>query len=183
MTPATELWSVSLEIIAFYCVTTDLYGEKRLKVLGDRMTPALKRFAWVLRYDADVPDGEVSLWAWLLGAVITYGTTLLLWLIPYFCFVNLVAYDAAPRSRHEDISLFVQEGWSMGVIVGGCLAGWFTLRYSLPLIALNLTMSAHWLLERARVSGVLLGIGTILFSIAKGIVWWPLFREVWWGTH
>lgn len=178
MTAQSELLSVSLEILAFFFVTTDLYGKDRLEALGDTLSSTLKRLAWLFRYDAGVPDREVGPLVWVFGAAVTYVITPFLWLITYFFFMTLLAYGEPPRSRHDDLSLAGLLFWGLSSFSLGCLAGWVTIRAALPFMALNLTMLAHWLLERARVSGVLLGSGTILFLIAKAIIWLRLFHEI-----
>jgi hypothetical protein len=199
MRPETELISVTLEIMAFFLVTLDLYGEERLarstKFWSSRMesiSTRIQRRVWepfVSAYErisrsrygslfgsVDDKSGEPP--TELLFTVVTVFV-----IVPIFSFIFMALFTAISNTDFYPTGFFryVLEALT---IIGLCIAGLVVVLYTFMALLLFLKGVMHgglWLLRQMKFEGVLLYTGAMLFVVAKGMIWWNSAKDtVWW---
>ena len=194
MNVENELISVSLEIVAFFFVTVDLYGKERL----DRLTVLLlsvmesiskkiqrlverliggviKKKEEIVRKFGFEPEPETHP---LLGMVVTATVS-----IPLLSWILLSLFDTIrnPSSYPTGFFGFVLKAFTIvGLFLGGLGLIVETVN-GLLLLLLGVMLVGLWLIRRMKFEGVLLSIGAILFVIAKGMVWWNAFCKLIYG--
>jgi hypothetical protein len=172
MTSRIELISISVETIAFFCVTIDLYGKHRLraatkKLQGLGMSVATKSGGLMRNFlglRMDYPLG-------LPGIVYVFVVTPLFYAIAYMVFFSEGVRTLFLRGDAFANSLIVIGRILAVIMVAGM--SMYTLLFAL--VALG-TLGVC-LLQRLHFSGFLLAIGTILFVAAKGMLWWHYYSQ------
>jgi hypothetical protein len=167
MTPKLEFISVCLEIVAFFCVTLDLYGKERLEALTERLvcvTGIVLR--WFTRAYWQATDaGESSdTPIWKVGGIMTAV------LLPMYLLLFLFFWSIVVTNGNEEAIRFFSVMMPLMFLI-------FSTGPLLYILS-ALTLFATWLLKRVKFSGVLLLVGTALFVGAKGIVWWHSLMEL-----
>jgi hypothetical protein len=164
MTPEFEFISVTLEIFAFFFITTELYGEANFRAATDKLeciARAAKRVSTSpMRSFAGVEEGDASFSMWRAGLILVPPILL----IYYFLF--FVAY-----------SYLVERLTLTGLLILTMPALFFGGVALLIFGAYALATFASWLLSRG-FKGALLFLGTCLFLTAKGMIWAHLGREL-----
>ncbi|WP_441260708.1 hypothetical protein AB7008_41595 [Bradyrhizobium sp. 521_C7_N1_3] len=163
-----EIISISLEVIAFFFVTTDLYGERNLQrataSLRDFAKTSSNRLAWIMR---EFLGGREDYPLLLPGLLYVFIITPLLIALLYWVYADPRIDQQVSSSNLLWLILI-----SMRVIGPLCVLAYGVYSVIFTLIAWGTFGS--WLLERVPFSGMLLGIGAVLFLLAKGMVWFHL---------
>ena len=162
MNDKLELLSVSLEIVAFFCVTIELYGEVRLEA-------ATKRGSEIARDLHDLVLSGVRAWGQTPKNQSLKNDVGLLFSLTLVLDVGLwmiVFLDGDPSLRIFLIVLWLP----LGVAINGGALIYILAKF------------ANWLLHQTTIPGLLLVIGAVLFVGAKGILWVPLFIKLISGT-
>jgi hypothetical protein len=158
MNDKLELLSVTLEIVAFFFVTIELYGTERLDAATKRSSEIARDLhervlagvrAWGQTPENQSLRNDVGL-LFSLTLVLDVG----LWMI--------VFWDSDPSLRIFFILLWLPLGVPFNV---------GTLIYILA-------KAANWLLHQTTIPGLLLVIGAGLFVCAKGIIWGHLLIKI-----
>jgi hypothetical protein len=153
-----ELLSVVLEIVAFFFVTVELYGEERLRELHPRLISSLQKIKILRPQDQkDVTDPRVLIVS-LIGFIAAY------YVRPFLSYPLSIPVPIPPA-----FIFLVPIAWQFVVfLVWGALTVF-------PLMWIMIAL--HWfihfslyLLGRLQLKGVLLSIGAIMFVLAKGIL-------------
>ncbi|MGB7949509.1 MAG: hypothetical protein WCH75_17620 [Candidatus Binatia bacterium] len=145
-----ELASVLLEIVAFFLVTIELYGEDRLRVFHARLIAAMSKVRVFSEKDED----------FFLNPFVGYV------LYPLMFVGSFLLRPYVQTNYPSD--WFVIPGW--WIIMG------FIWCFLVLVPILEMMIVFHWLirlglftLHQVRLRGLLLTIGALLFVCAKGI--------------
>ncbi len=152
VSPQWDLASSIIETVAFFFVTIELYGEERLKHLNDSLLQSSTRWRLTFLRILGFYDGEVMrqfIAFGLLGSALVLGMA------------GLAHWAGADKIRNAFFGLYV-----IFLICFGLAA---LVKTTVRLAAIPVSISL-WLLARARLKGLLLAIGTLLFLLAKAIV-------------
>ena len=172
MTSRMELISVSVEIAAFFFVTVDLYGKHRLRAATKKLqglgTSVASKSGGLMRDFLGVRMDYPLGWP---GIVYVFVVTPLFYAIGYMVFFSegvRVLYLRGDALTNflivigRSLSVFVVAGMSMYTVLFAFVA---------------LGTLGVYLLQRLHFSGFLLGIGTVLFVAAKGMMWWHVYSQ------
>lgn len=156
ISPFWDLVSVITEVVAFFLVTIDLYGEERLAALNDWIARFLSRMLagkWRKLIPEEEPDP------------IRYGSAAG-FILRLICFA--IVY---PMSRWpvEGASPFLTPILLFGRWMCVFFAVVFAVGIVLDLIVFT-SAFALWLVTKLRFKGILLTCGALLFIFAKGIL-------------
>jgi hypothetical protein len=159
-----EHLAIILEVISFFCVTTDLYGSERLQKLRDRLVerkedPNNKEPSWGMK---------IFMAAGAIGALYYFGKAL----YP----------DIAQTFTHNNFSHYSWLDWVLLCSVGVALGVLFVVFFSMLFMFIGAMAAAPfsflpdlmiWILRQilkvVSLEGLLLGIGAIIFLISKFI--------------
>jgi hypothetical protein len=167
ISPEWELISVLAETVAFFLVTIDLYGEERLAALHEKISGFLQRALGRVHVFARDPDERFPvgspLWFTVRAIIVAGG---------YWVYIH-----------PEVAESFFRWKWSAALyeLVGGilipCIVGLGPI-WLLVDAAHLVPRFGIWLLRKAKLKGVLLSLGTVLFVFAKGILVVNLIGEL-----
>lgn len=164
--PVLEVVSVGAEVLAFFLVTTDLYGEQRLAALQQRLSSWTRSLIVKLRFfDFGKQRDLTSLGSpigFVVRGLIVVGIVLLL---PHIA-VQL-ASELPWIVRTADQILMVVLVFTMGC---GLLLLPIDIICLMPRVAL-------WLLRKAGMKHLLLGIGVLLFLLSKGLLVFTILHD------
>jgi hypothetical protein len=169
MTAIQELISITLEVVAFFFVTTELYGKENLESLSNRTSSAADGVqARIAKYisekllSGDAPIGNRT-YAELFGGVRGFRLGVFLIYLPLFVAPYVWGCIYAVKSGFPvEVTLLL-----LFTLVPVGFAAFLVLAYLVSGIA---SIAEH-LLKMIGFKGVLLGIGTVLFLVAKGMPW------------
>ena len=184
MSARYEFISVTLEIVAFFLVTTELYGKERLTTARDRLRCLLGRLIyWLLRRilnSLDPADDRVS-----LANVSWFSVTVLLIATAAATFLSLMlVHDVLPALAElwTKPEPFINKVPHFAVYAIGICA------FALGIFASSIIVLAWMcfvlaglgmiLLDRLQFSGVMLFSGGLIFVFAKGMIWWHLLTHL-----
>jgi len=167
ISPEWELISVLAETVAFFLVTIDLYGEERLAALHEKISTFLQRALGRVRVFAHDPEEHFPLGSplWFsLRAAIVGGA--------YWVYLHPEVTDSLSRWKWAQV-LYAVIGRTLVVCIVGLGPFWLLAdaTHLVPRFGI-------WLLRKAKLKGVLLSFGTVLFVFAKGILVVNLMSEV-----
>jgi hypothetical protein len=192
-----ELISVSLEIPAFFFVTTDLYGEERLERLTVRLLSVAKSVFRIIQrqimdimslafsevnkaYDAlfkkfglNSSSDDVVVPEWVSAITMFFGS-----LFSYYIFMFLFTAIRNPDSYPTG---FFRYGLIIFTIIGLLLTAYLAIGSAIIFLSLLLRwviLLGLYLIRLMKLQGILLTIGTILFIISKGMIWWNAFYKL-----
>jgi hypothetical protein len=172
MTAPYELISVSLEIIAFFFVTIDLYGKDRLKTADEKLTKATEflvtRCMQTLRIWSSAKEDDKNF------PIVGTGLGTVFLSIPVIYFLVYAAARMFASVESQPL-LSIAVGFLLFFFI---LSGIGATAFTILFIFTAIVAFANWMLGRLKFSGLLLSAGAIMFLIAKGMVWWHLFEEV-----
>jgi len=164
--PILEVVSVVAEVLAFFLVTTDLYGEQRLEALQKRLSSFSLLAVLKLRvFDFDEEPDVFS-----LGSPVGFVIRCLLLIGIYFLIPSVMAQLAGQPPlivQIADTGLLAFLGITMvcGLIL-------------IPIDIIRLIpRAALWLIRRAGMKHLLLGIGALLFLFSKSLLIFTLVHD------
>jgi len=186
-----EQGAIVLEVISFFLVTTDLFGEERLTALQERLrrwSQAIRRGSvgrWVTRlFYRNADRNEPRLWWWPLAIAVTLGLVWLLmgdyfwwWVgcavVPLLALIGVfLALSTLGNTAAEMPAILL-----MPLVVPGMILVMVT-EFLLSLLLGAAEWLLRWyvagalaLLVRFRLKGVLLVVGTVLFVASKVLAW------------
>jgi hypothetical protein len=165
MAPGWELASVLTEIMAFFLVTIDLYGEERLAVLHRRIASV---FSSVVAHFRKTADPDLSPTFFVIAAPFLF----------LFCYGFKLLLD---RGNPFDPGTF---GYVIMYICSAVMwvFVWVGLVISplmvVLLIVQGLSHVGLWLLRTVELRGILLTLGALLFVFSKSILVLKALREL-----
>jgi hypothetical protein len=156
-----EQIAISLEVLAFFFVTLDLYGKERVERLSERMHREMQlEFNWIRK---NFSFGRTrSLLDYVVIGALLYGAAILLtWFINH----DLGKYGSEwMRLSIQHLNNFeVFLGKWMFLISAGCVViycGFFVSIFTTAAVG-------RWLLGRLKLEGVMLTVGTVMFVASK----------------
>jgi hypothetical protein len=162
-----ELVSVVAEVVAFFFVTVDLYGEERLTILNARISSglnsSLQRLRALLGPFDDDPRHEFGTLRGFAGRILgTAFYSVLLFIIPP---AHLFPFSF-PQLLLELLNVCVAL-----ITLGMIVTLMVDLLCFLPAFPL-------WLVSKLKFKGLLLTFGTCIFLFSKGILAVHLSREL-----
>jgi hypothetical protein len=184
MSARYEFISVTLEIVAFFHVTIELYGKERLTTATDRLRCLLRRLIyWLLRHilnSLDPADDRVSLAnvSWFSVAVLSTATavaTFLSLLLVHDVLPALAELWAKPDPYINKVPHFAVFAIGICALAVGIFASSIIVLAWMLFLLAGLAMI---LLDRLQFSGVMLFSGGLIFVFAKGMIWWHLLEHL-----
>lgn len=164
--PRWEIASEVLEIVAFFLVTVDLYGEERLKHLNARSRQLFTRVrAWVRRSDRSMHTATTR-----SIALNTFGHLGIVLVCSTLIYSVRFPLDLHPVPLLRVVLLLLLGGFSL---ILGILIVFADIGYLLSALAL-------YLLSKSNVRGIFLVSGTFIFLISKAI---PITKSVYEVRH
>lgn len=141
-----------LEVVSFFMVTVDLYGADRIRSLGERFHRALHQLK-------TRESTKVRVAAWLLGQIIAVMGVV----VPIYREVvpNSALVAAEPQLRILVLIVLNLLSFRLGTHVG---------KITFWLLA-NIIQGTATVLQRARLEGLLLLLGAVLFVASKILTW------------
>jgi hypothetical protein len=179
-----ELVSISLEVLAFFFVTVDLYGESRLDQLTVRLSSAMesssvniRRYIWdpfqtAYSEVSGAFGGKSEAPAEPIFAFIAIALSLLFYIAFTFLFATVRNIDYHPTGSFGYVTGFL-------AIVGLVVCGGLAIGYGVMALLILLRgalLFGLFSIKRMKFQGILITVGTILFVVSKGIVWWHSFQ-------
>lgn len=158
-----EKISIVIEVIAFFMVTTELYGEVRLNNLHD-MLVALHASA---RYRLERGQKKSITFLNILMSVKNLSVVLLVVVATGTVISTMIfhrPYNSWPPELHTALFIFVL------FLLWYEVSHWIGFNAVFLLTGLLIFVDVSvWLLRRAKFKGVLLAVGSILFVTAKAL--------------
>jgi hypothetical protein len=158
----TEQVAIFLEVISFFCVTTDLYGKKRLDKLEEKLRSTINR----TEQQKD-PQILVEIVGWVSLAVFLYfmqGQ----FVETYFSLKDEVVSDFSVAT----IITLILTVFILVIIICGIAFLWMLVTgVSFKLVRVLALYMVNYLIRAVSFEGLLLAIGTILFLLSKFVSW------------
>jgi hypothetical protein len=149
LNPTWELASVLMEMVAFFFVTIDLYGEERLDTLNARIASFFNFILTRVRWWPKEQDRDRL----APGSTLGFLSRLALAIAGFYIYRFSTKHDFALVLNFIGLFFLVPAGLLLPFDVGHLLS-----RFAL------------WLLRKLQLKGILLTVGALLFFIAKGIL-------------
>ena len=160
LSPVWEMISIGLETLAFFMVTVELYGEKRLRRLNARIGGCLKWLAGKVR-GAPLEEND-ELFIYIGSATGTIGH-LVLGIGAYFATRAAYRHLATTPLTHVLTLLW----WGYWLI---CSVPLTVALLLLPLDFIVIVLRGIlWVVAKLKLRGILLAIGTVLFLLSRAI--------------
>ena len=142
-----DIFATCLDTLSFFLVTTDLYGEKRLRELGER-----------LRKPLNFDQASWAIWAAL--TVVCY----------WFLYRYYEGHIAWFKQHFYLVEALIHDFTGLSLVVLGLISLPVTLVVK-PVLS-KFSWAAAFVIDKGKMKGVFLLVGTILFVAARIVSVW-----------
>jgi hypothetical protein len=182
MTAKQELISITLEVIAFFFVTTELYGKENLEGLSKHtssMADAVQ--ARIAKYIGEKLSSDTAPFEKLLGKRTyfdLFGGVRGFKRGVFFIYLPLFILPYVGGCIYAVITGFPDNVTAIVLLICSAVPVGFATFLLLVYLVSDLASIAERLLKIVGFKGVLLGVGAVLFLLAKGLPWVSALRQL-----
>jgi hypothetical protein len=180
-----ESISVALEIVAFFCVTLDLYGKERLNratidllAIFESISTKIRRRVWepfekayqeiskMIGGEGEAPPEPL----FVVMALMLVAVSAVVFIYLFGLFGEIMNTDVFPPGFFKYVLMVL-------IVAGLLTAGFIVTGYAFMALLISfrgLLLTGLYLLTRLKFQGISLGFGTLCFLFSKGLILWLL---------